>query len=163
MVKIVIALFNPALYFASETQRVRVDKMVFCKALRIFLKFLKRFNYPPSINCKKGVRIVLRRRWFNCKRVFSYLFVTSFNSLMYNVPFFHCFFFLSFHHDWATLILFYFCPVFARGPTNRIFSLMAQKHKNQIDIVKGVLISETFLIWLKSFKKMPNHYPEHLG
>ena len=128
--------------------------------MRLFLKFLKRFNYPPSINCKKGVRIVLRRRWFNCKRVFSYLFVTSFNSLMYNVPFFHCFFFLSFHHDWATLILFYFCPVFARGPTNRIFSLMAQKHKNQIDIVKGVLISETFLIWRKYPKNLTNHSPE---
>ena len=127
--------------------------------MRIFFKFLKRFNYPPSINCKKGVRIVLRRRWFNCKRVFFislYIFVSSFNSLMYIYtykPFFHCFFFLSFHHDWATLILFYFCPVFARGPTNRIFSLMAQKHKNQIDIVKAVLISETFLIWLKSLKK----------
>ena len=29
-------------------------------------------------------------------------------------------------------------------------------------IVKGGLISESFSLWLKSQKKVTNHYPEHL-
>ena len=27
--------------------------------------------------------------------------------------------------------------------------------------IKGGLISESFFLWLKSQKKLPNHYPEH--